>query len=718
MTLGERVPTVDDAGRDGLTCLLRRLDDLLERAVAAARDAYGAGAGANPFRGLTVTRDEVEGLLAREPGQPAFSIVSGPEDEGPGDTRLVWLARRFGLAAFDLDVVLIALAPEIDLRYERIFGYLHDDVTRRRPSIDLVLNVLCPSDGSKRARRWHFGADAPLLRHGLVRLDAEPNHGPCPLLGLAITLDDQVVRMLLDVPGLDPRLTGFATLAGPGGANDWSRFDAPRDRALVALADRAQADRYPLRLYFRGESGSGRRAAAGRLADELGAPLLTVDLAAALVADPGLEWVPGLATREAGFQGAILYVNDWDAIGGVERAGARRRLADRLGEVPEPVILAGRSPWRSEELAVTPVHFERPDFPRRRACWEACLADAGVAIENSGLDALASRFRLSAERIEASVASAVGIAQWTHAQGRRSTNDDDPTLDDLSAAARAHSGHVLESLARKVEPRAGWDDLILPDDAMAQLREIVRRVALRHRVWEDGGFRRRLSQGQGVNALFAGPPGTGKTMAAEVVAGALGLDLYKIDLSRVVSKWVGETEKHLHDVFEAAEGGDAVLLFDEADALFGKRAEVRDAHDRYANMETSYLLQKMEQFEGVALLATNMPGNMDDAFTRRLTATVHFPFPDEPSRLRLWQGIWPAETALAEDVNLAGLAARFKLSGGHIKNVALAAAFLAADESRPVARAHLLHAVRREYQKMGKILSDDELGVESGRPTS
>ena len=244
---------------------------------------------------------------------------------------------------------------------------------------------------------------------------------------------------------------------------------------------------------------------------------------------------------------------------------------------------------------------------------------------------------------------------------------------------------------------------------MAQLRELCRRSVGRRRVLDEWGFGRKLSRGRGVSALFAGPSGTGKTMAAEIIAVELGLDLYPIDLAGVVSKWIGETQKNLDRIFRAADAADAVLFFDEADSLFGKRSEVRDSHDRYANIEISYLLQKMEEYDGLAILATNLRQNLDEAFLRRLAFTIIFPFPEEADRRRIWQVIWPAETPLAADVDLDMMARQFKLSGGQIKNIALAAAHLAAAEQKTVAMGHLRHATRREFQKLGKVLSEAEL---------
>jgi SpoVK/Ycf46/Vps4 family AAA+-type ATPase len=284
-------------------------------------------------------------------------------------------------------------------------------------------------------------------------------------------------------------------------------------------------------------------------------------------------------------------------------------------------------------------------------------------------------------------------------------------VDELFAAARAQSGADLAALASRVRPRRSWSELVLPPDAMAQLHELVGRATHGPRVLGEWGFAERMSRGIGVTALFGGPSGTGKTLAAEIVAAELGVDLFRVDLAGVVSKYIGETEKNLDRIFRAAEHANGVLLFNESEALFGKRSEVHDSHDRYANIEVSYLLQKMEEFEGVAILTTNLRGNLDDAFVRRLAFTVLFPFPDVEYRRRIWRGVWPSAVPLAPDLDLDAMADRFKLSGGNIANVALAAAFRAADRGTPVAMEDLLHATRREYQKVGKELSPAELNL-------
>jgi SpoVK/Ycf46/Vps4 family AAA+-type ATPase len=337
-------------------------------------------------------------------------------------------------------------------------------------------------------------------------------------------------------------------------------------------------------------------------------------------------------------------------------------------------------------------------YSEREQVWRARLGPATP--DDDALQALASTFRLSAGQIRDAAAMARSLAGW------RATERGEPagvTIADLYAACRAQSSGKLDTLARKVRATYSWDDIVLPPDQVTQLREICLQVRHRRTVLERWGFDRHLAMGKGVNVLFAGLSGTGKTMAAEIIAADLGLELYKVDLAAMVSKYIGETEKNLDRIFTAAREANAMLFFDEADAIFGKRSEVKDAHDRYANIEVGYLLQKMEEYDGVVILATNLRKNMDEAFVRRLHVAIEFPFPEEADRLRIWRKVFPPEAPLTSDVDLAFLARQFKLSGGNIRNVALLAAFLAAEEGASVGLAHVVRAIRREYQKIGKL---------------
>jgi SpoVK/Ycf46/Vps4 family AAA+-type ATPase len=321
---------------------------------------------------------------------------------------------------------------------------------------------------------------------------------------------------------------------------------------------------------------------------------------------------------------------------------------------------------------------------------------------------LARQFRLTPGQIEDAVTWAA-----TDVTAREATTE--LQLPDLYQACREQSRHRLGELAERIDPRATWNDLILPDDQIAQLREVCSQVHHRHRVFEEWGFGAKVSRGKGVGVLFCGPPGTGKTLAAEVIAHELQLDLYKVDLSGVVSKYVGETEKNLARIFEEAETSNAILFFDEADALFGKRTEVSDAHDRYANIETSYLLQRMEAYEGIVVLATNLRENMDEAFTRRLRCVVEFPFPDEASRRQIWVTHFPSAAPVSPSIDLDFLARELKIAGGNIKNIVLNAAFMAAANGQIIGAEHLLHATRREFAKMGKVWHEGPRRDSGGR---
>ena len=736
---------------------LHRLDRLLERAIIAAEAAYGPTAASDPFRGLYIGRDQVERALARDPVTPVLQGAPAAQDNASATTVpavveqglfaslgrwlrndpepaapaplgepdaaapahptkdaesllpltadlqspvLAWLQHSFELSLFDLDVMLVALAPELDLRYERLYAYLQDDVTRKRPTVDLVLNLLCTDAAEKLERRVHLGADAPLIHADLIHLVPDPNQAHPPLLSHYVKLDGQITRLILGDASLDPRLVPFCRVVQPTAFLDELALPDEVTQTLLAVVTHAREAHHALRLHFQGPPGVGKRSAAEALAGEIGVPLLVVDIPRMREARVDFDATLKLVFRQAWFHNALVYLSDVDVLRCDDCTVAYEVLLERLAEDDGITILAGTQPWvpsGRHVLGVVTVSFPVPGFAQRRDFWQDELAALGLALEDADLDALAGRFRLTPTQI----AEAVYVAGN---QAFRRTSGSRPTLNALFNAARAQAGHELASLTRKIDPVYTWDDIVLPEDSLAQLREICQRVSHRHQVLGEWGFERRMSLGKGINALFAGPSGTGKTMAAEIVANELGLDLYRIDLSGVVSKYIGETEKNLDRIFQAAEDANAILFFDEADALFGKRSEVRDSHDRYANIEISYLLQKMEEYDGLAILATNLRQNLDDAFIRRLAFTIHFPYPDEESRRRIWAGIWPDPKLLAEDVNLDMLAQQFRFTGGNIRNVALASAFLAAEDDSQVTMEHLLRAVRREYQKMGKTL--------------
>lgn len=692
---------------------LNRIDTLIHKALLLAESLYSPDTTA-PYRGLQISLEEVELLLQRHPAEPLFATCAPETASPPAASRLAWLQRQFQLTPIDLDILALALAPELDRRYERLYAYLQDDVRAKHPTVDLALNLLFPTAIDRLQQRDRFSPDAPLIHHHLLHLVSDPNQPNSTLLAKSLKLDDQIVRFLLGNKGLDIRLAPFCKFVAPTLSLNDLYLSAELKQGFSGLIQQYQQTHQPLRLYFQGSDRHSKRRTAEALAREMAAPLLIADLrrlgTSIVDFEPNLQ----LLWREAQFHNALLYLDNLEVLHSPEQAIAFQYLLSTLADYKGSAILAGVPPWipaSTEALGIVKVRFTIPDVTQRLECWQNYLNYTCISLEDSDLKALAERFRLTSDQIADAVATAVNTVHW---QSELKTKHENPKLADLFAAARAQSGHHLTELARKIEPKHSLNDIILPEDQKNQLREICNQAKYRSTVLEDWGFDCHLSLGKGLNVLFSGLPGTGKTMAAEAIACELELDLYKIDLSQIVSKYIGETEKNLDRIFTAAASSNAILLFDEADALFGKRSEVKDARDRYANIEVGYLLQKMEEYEGIAILTTNLGNNMDDAFVRRLRFIIEFPFPKEKERRQIWEKIWPATTPRSQDLDLDFMARRIELAGGSIRNIALAAAFLASDDGGIVSMSHLIRATRREYQKMGKVLMDEEFGNYSG----
>jgi AAA+ superfamily predicted ATPase len=704
--------------RQALFASLQSLDRLLEAACDAAEQAYATTAETDPYRGFYVSPQDFRSLLGRPPGAPL--LHTEPLDRG-GPAAFASFQRAFMLSDFDLDALLIALAPEIDLRYQRLFAYLQDDVTRKRPSVDLVLNLFCPTADAKLDARARFGPDAPLVRHRLLQVVPGQGNG-APFLARELEIDEAVVSALTGDLSIDRRLQAFTTIEWPATvphaeASSEASRESGRGAHLDALRRIVEESRGGGRrtvFHFQGPRDAGGREAAAALAGALGRGLLAADvrLAMAAATDIDLTATAAVLLRDARLHDAILLVDGLDALRAPEMQPKLAALFAPLRWVHDDVVILASDASatmlddaiRTSGVDIVSIPFALPGYDERLKAWQDALGTE-EGIERSDLEALANRFRLTTRQIGSAVASA-------RSQARLAADADMPVATaagELYAAARGQSTHRLGTLAKQIQPKYQMRDLVLPDDALAHLQEVCNQVRRRHVVYGAWGFDRKLSLGKGINVLFSGPPGVGKTMAAEVFAYELGLDLFKIDLSQIVSKYIGETEKNLNRVFDEARASNAILFFDEADALFGKRSEVRDSHDRYANIEIAYLLQKMDEYEGLSVLATNLKQNLDEAFTRRLSFIIDFPFPDDESRLRIWQSIWPSDVPLSDDVDLGHMARTFRLSGGSIKNVAVAAAFLAAEEEGPIRTSHLVRATRRELQKMGKTMAQGDL---------
>ncbi|MEW1892784.1 ATP-binding protein [Streptomyces sp. NBC_00523] len=647
------------------------------------------------FRGLYLTDENIARLLNEE-GARGFPDPVGEEggaagasdrvacDDGAsaGPSRLTALESDFGLTPLDTEILLIALVPDLDDRFEAFYGYLNDDVTRRRPSIGLALG-LCGVSPADAVARGRLAAAAPLREAGLLLAEDLDR----PFLSRALRVPDRVTAHLLGDDTRDPRL---ADVVAP-----WASVAGVGDPEALA---RVLAGGVPLVYLSEDQGGAGTALAASAL-ERAGRRVLGVDLAR-LAADPAPADAVRALVREARLTGAGLVCAPLDAV-----SREHPSLLRLLTATPVPAVMVGRVPWDATWSTVPPllVHAPRVEPSARGALWSDAYRRTGSGAVPAGVDPdhLLAPFLLTPEQVRGAALSA---AQTARLDGGTLTPDH------VRQGARAQNAAGLDRLARRIEPTVTWDDLVLPPDAHAQLRELTARARHRDRVLGEWAMRPGGGRGRGVSALFAGDSGTGKTMSAEVIAADLGLDLYTVDLATVIDKYVGETEKNLERIFTEAAGVNGVLLFDEADAIFGKRSDVKDAHDRYANVESAYLLQRMESFDGLAILATNLRANLDDAFTRRLDLVVDFPVPDAEQRLVLWNRCLGPMLPRAADLDLPFCADNFELAGGNIRSIAVTAAYLAADTGGEVTMATLIHAVRREYQKLGRLTLASEFG--------
>ncbi|WP_241524837.1 ATP-binding protein [Streptomyces barkulensis] len=668
---------------------LRAVEERVRHAVASRRATDPDPD--DPYRGQYLTPEAAARILD-EPG--GLGLPAHDPWHPPAGSVLGGLAARFGLSPLDLDLLLIAVAPDLDARFERLYGYLNDDLTRRRPTVGLALE-LCGLAGASPAR-FRLAPGAPLVEGGLLEV-TEPERPP---LSRVLAVPDRVTGHLLGDARPDTRLAGVL-----GEAWEDPTAEAAQIRAAAAAAGTGAG---LVHLRDRGGDAGGLAVAALRAA---GPRPLVLDAAALARRSGDVPALARVAALEARLTGSGVVLGPLEAL--PDKPGERARiLAALCGALRGiPLLTHGTTDWDPAWAADTPVVLtvpapspERQAERWRHALERAAVGDRAAGSAADGTEALARA--VAAHRLDSGqLRRAADVATRTAALAGRPV---DP--DDLRAAVRAQNGAGLDRLARRVEPGVGWDDLVLPPATHRRLRELALRARHREQVLGRWGMRPGGGRGRGVIALFAGESGTGKTMSAEVVAADLGMDLYVVDLSTVVDKYVGETEKNLERIFTEASAVNAVLLFDEADAIFGKRSEVRDAHDRHANIESAYLLQRMESFDGIAVLTTNLRANLDEAFTRRLDVVADFPVPDAGQRLALWErclgGVLPRDG----DLDLAFCADRFEMAGGSIRACAVTAAYLAAEAGGPLTMRQVVRAVAQEYRKLGRLVLAGEFG--------
>lgn len=650
--------------------------------------------------------------------------------------RLPRLRRRFALSPFERDVLLVCLLPELDDRYRRLVGYLQDDAARAQPTVGQALNLLPPAlyeQGDRATRRAAFSSRGALLQHRLLAVGGE-TRGDASLSMRSLRLDDRIQRYLLGNDRPDDRLQALRGHV-PGDGRPLILDEAAAE-ALQGLQEWLAALPGPrAALFFHGPYGSSRRARAAHLCRALDMPLLVYDVRAAPQQQTEWQLLVDLAYREARLQGAALYWHGCEALLGGDggREAALEQQWDDLFQALEAAdtltFLGSESAWepaaRLRQMPYAHLECPAPDYDTRRRLWAYYLSQAvaitGDAPPREALAAeLANDFAFTAGQMEDALVSARSIAF---------SRESDPAKPDEAGArpalavadiyegCRRQSTRRVQGLVQRVRPRRDLrlEDVVLPPASRLQLQEVFWRDQNRSRLYGDLQFGRRLRLGKGLVVLFTGTSGTGKTLAAEALASERRVDLYQVDLSGVISKWVGETEKNINRVFAEVEGANAILFFDEADAMFGKRAEVKDAQDRWANMEVNYLLQRIESYSGTVILASNLRQNIDAAFLRRIHMTVDFPLPNERLRATIYRQTFPETVVPPPDDALQRLAAHFRFSGGSIKNTIVDAASRALANNRfdeagrlLVTERDMVLAAVREYQKLGRPVTPDD----------
>ncbi|MGH4024800.1 MAG: ATP-binding protein [Pseudonocardiaceae bacterium] len=590
----------------------------------------------------------------------------------PAPPALETIGNAFGLSEFERDMVLMCAGVELDAAVARACATVQDDPARSYATMSLAMATLPGA---------HWSATtpvAPLRRWHLVELMHPDRPTTSPL-----RIDERILHALTGIEYLDPRIEALAEPLPP---------HAGPSRTLQEAAERLVSywsSPGSRRIRLHGRQPSDLRAVVSAASATLGLQPVCLRAADLPVAAAERDLLARLCERETVLSGRSWLVHVPD-----RAVDSATRAIDFALRVQAPVVVVAREAVGEADCGMAQLEVAPTQAHELRTAWREALGPAAAGL-NGWVDRLAGQFDLGLATITAT------------AREVREFLDDAEAGPRLWDACRKQARPAMEQLTQRIEPRARWEDLVLPAPQAHLLRDVAMQVRHRLTVLEDWGFAHGTGRGLGIAALFAGASGTGKTLAAEVLAADLALDLYRVDLSQVVSKYIGETEKNLRQIFDAAESGGAVLLFDEADALFGKRSEVKDSHDRYANIEVSYLLQRMETYRGLAILTTNLKSALDSAFLRRLRFIVQFPLPDAAARADIWRRIFPAQTPTdrLDPVKLAQLT----ITGGTIYNIALSAAFIAAAAAGPVRMSHVLQATRTEYAKLERPLTDKEV---------
>ncbi len=667
--------------------------------------------------GVVVSREEFEHNLMKASDSTAYVALSPEERDGlerarsnfvnrmacteerGDDLPLIRLCRLFSCDRFELFVVATLLCCELDRKYEKLFTYLQDDITQKKPAVQTLIRLWASPLDTVSDYYGYFSEGGTLLRYLCVgngeNCDSRGHRG-----SMTLSLSRAVLDFLTDSLSVSYErwrvqeplhgLYAFSTLSD-----------------LVAGAARADTDGKTTVIHLVGRKGSGRKFICKHAAKGQGRDILFLR-AEELCDAESAERALYDAVCTCVLQDCILCLTDFDQLLAEEMHAKLSEVTKALNHgcsvLGNVVFATSEEKWQEAQLdpSIVKTDFEVPDTDeaQRLILWEKFMEQYDLKTDANAAE-MAAKFRFNPGQIEAAVRRSTDLARLS---GR-----DTVSTELLHQSCYDQVVVGLNSLASPIKPAYDWEDLVLPKSEVQMLKDACAHVKYRHTVYNTWGFSKKAAYGRGLSMLFAGPPGTGKTMAAQVVTNQLHMQMYKIQLSQIVSKYIGETEKNLRQVFTEAKNANCILFFDEMDALFGKRSEVKDSHDRHANIETAYLLQQMEEYDGVVLMATNLLQNIDEAFMRRINFVISFPFPDAPTRKRLWQKLLDTPAPKSEDIDYDFLAENFKIAGGNIKNCVVHAAFLAAAENCEISMRHIVSSVVSEQRKNNVVVLREDL---------
>ena len=703
---------------------LQRIDVLIQVTINKAHLIYNSN---DQFHGLYISVNDIERYRSLPLGVPNWSVYENNEvidhyvsmqekkqeiDKLANESkkqgielRLFRLKQVFKLSDQDIDILLVILLSEVDTRYEKIFAYLHDDMSKKQMSVGLLLSLLSNDLASSMELRERLNSPSPLLLNMLVELNKESVSPSVAFLANTLNIDKRIADYLFGFDEIDCRLAGFVEKHGNDIEYEYLAYLSKYENKLKNIISDIKNEEHSSLILLKSRNSQDCDKIIKNICSSLDAGLIKIKCERLVIDDRFIQLVR-IILREVQLHDAILYWENYSVFLQNEFKDRLLIIQEELAATNYVSFVSMEQDWQpdDEEVFFIPVELPFPGMHEKDDIWRSALEKEKIVIDSEESQNIIRRFNFSNDQIVGAVHTANCISRWKHdAFGRVDKKT-------LLEACRIKSGKRIVSFSRKLVPTRTLQDIVLPEDQYTQLNELIDAVKYKSLVLEDWGFENKLSVGKSINLLFTGTSGTGKTLAAEIIANELGMDIFKIDLSSVVSKYIGETEKHLSIIFEDARSSNVILFFDEADGLFGKRSDVKDAHDRFANIETGYLLQKIEEHDGVVILTSNLRNNIDAAFVRRMYAIVEFPFPDEQHRARIWQDLFPSQLPVDEAIDYTFLAKHFKLTGGHIKNIGLCAAFLSAAEGQVLSMRHLIFAAKREFQKLNKPCTEADFG--------